>query len=56
MPLETETRCLQKNDTIRFMLTTATMDGKTHASPRIRVEFIDPSTGEPSALESDIAA
>ena len=56
MPLETESRCLQKNDTMRFMLTPATMDGRPHASPRIRVEFVDPNTGEPSADESDIVA
>lgn len=56
MPLETEPRSLQKNDAIRFMLAPATMGGKAHASPPIRVEFVDPSTGEPSADESDIVA
>ena len=56
MPFETEPRSLQKNDTMRFMLAPATMGGNAHPSPRIRVEFVDPSTGEPSADESDIVA
>lgn len=56
VPLEAESRCLHMNDTMRFMLTPATMDGRAHASPRIRVEFVDPNTGDPSADESDIVA
>lgn len=56
MPVESESRSLQKNDTVRFMLTSATMDGRAHVSPRIRVEFVDPSTGEPGADECDIVA